>query len=356
MGEDSGEKTEDPTPHKLREAREKGQIAKSKEITGAALLFVSFYVLKAIAPSLWDQLSGITQYCWGQIGTPFSIDMVISILNETLYFILLVMAPLLVSTFLVALVLEAVQNGFLISFDPLSPDLNKLNPIEGLKKLFSMKQIVELIKSIIKMIIIVLILYYATKDEYIIILQSQSMTLNALIAFTGGLIMKVVTRVGMFYVVIALLDYFYQRYEYIKGLKMTKKEVKDEYKRLEGDPLIKQRQRDAQRAMSQGRQMGAVPGADVVVTNPTHYAIAIEYKPNSMQAPVVVAKGERLFAREIIKVAESHYIPIIENPPLARSLYKLTPVGAEIPPDYYQAVAEILAFVYNLKKKRSRRY
>ncbi len=356
MGEDSGEKTEEPTPHKLREAREKGQIAKSKEITGAALLFVSFFVLKAIAPDLWNKMAGLTQYCWTQIGTPFSIDMVISILNQTFFFILLIMAPLLIATFLVALILEAVQSGFLISFEPLSPSFSKLNPIEGIKKLFSMKQIVELFKSIIKMFVVVLILYYAIRDEYVIILQSQAMTLEALIAFTATLIMKVVIRVGMFYVVIALLDYFYQRYEYIKGLKMTKKEVKDEYKRLEGDPLIKQRQRDAARAMSQGRQMGAVPGADVVVTNPTHYAIAIEYKPNGMQAPLVVAKGERLFAREIIKTAEQHFIPIIENPPLARSLYKLTPVGGEIPPDYYQAVAEILAFVYNLKKKRTRRY
>ena len=175
-------------------------------------------------------------------------------------------------------------------------------------------------------------------------------------AFVGHLVMKVVSRVVLVYFGIAVLDYFYQKYEYIKGLKMSKKEIKDEYKRLEGDPLIKQRQREAQRQMSQGRQAGAVPNADVVVSNPIHLAIAIKYTASDMKAPKVIAKGKRLFANEIKRIASENNIPVIENRQLARGLFEISQVDHEIPPQYYRAVAEILAFVYNLKKRRRVRY
>jgi len=163
---------------------------------------------------------------------------------------------------------------------------------------------------------------------------------------------KIIIRVAIFYLIIAILDLFYQRAEFMKQNKMSKKQIKDEYKRLEGDPLVKQRQRETQMQMSQGRQMGAVPDADVVVTNPIFIAVAIQYKPNKMMAPKIIAKGKRLIASDIRKIDEEYFIPIVENPPLARNLYDSTQPGSDVPPIYYKAVAQILAFVYKLKQKK----
>ena len=256
--------------------------------------------------------------------------------------------------FFSAIIVEVVQTGFIASFEPMSPKFSKLNPIEGMKKFFTLKQYVELVKSVLKMIIVVALIYSVVKDALPIVAISQKMNLWQLMAYTGDLVMKVVIRVGIFYIIIALLDYLYQRYEWIKGLMMSKKEIKDEYKRLEGDPLIKQRQRDAQRQMAMGRQMGAVPDADVVVTNPIHFALAISYDATRKKAPIVLAKGKRLVAQQIKSIAQDYQIPVIENPLLARSLYKETEVDEEIPEAYYKVVAQILAFVYNLRKNRAK--
>ncbi len=356
MGEDSGEKTEEPTPHKLREARKKGQIAKSKDLTAALLLLASFYTLKASGDFMWQKMTEVTFMSFNFFASDFSVSVAGYLLKNVLTIFLAAMAPLFAVNMLVAILLEALQTGFLISFEALEPSFDKLNPIEGMKKFFSLKQYVELIKSVLKMAIVILIIYYAIKNELLMILISQQMQPYQVMAFTGTIVMRVIIRVGLFYFLIGILDYFYQRYEYIKGLKMSKKEIKDEYKRMEGDPMVKQRQRDAQRQMSQGRQMGAVPDADVVVTNPIHVAIAIQYSPNKMRAPKVVAKGRRLVAKEIKRLAELHQIPIVENPPLARSLYDVANVGNFVPPMFYKAVAEILAFVYNLKKKKKNRF
>ncbi len=356
MGEDSGEKTEEPTPHKLREARKKGQIAKSKDLTSAVMLIVAFNVLKSTAPDMWEKMVDINLMALGQIGEEFTVSTVGYILQEALSTFLLALAPLFGANVAVAIIMETLQTGFLLSMGPLEPQLNKLNPLEGVKKYFSLKQYIELVKSIIKMTVVILILWGALKEQFKFVLISQQISLMQLMAIAGEIVMTTVTRVALFFFAIAIFDYFYQRYEYMKGLKMTKKEIKDEYKRLEGDPMVKQRQKEAQRNMSQGRQMGAVPESDVVVTNPIHIAIAIQYTPNKMKAPKVVAKGMRLVASEIKRIAELHFIPIVENPPLARSLYKTTEAGSDVPPPFYKAVAEILAFVYNLKKRKKHRY
>jgi len=355
MGEDSGEKTEEPTPHKLREAREKGQIAKGKEFTGAVLLLVSFFTLKAFAIRMWQQMADFTVFSFEQIPRDFSQTVVQNMLIECLKILFMILTPLLAAVAAAAIFTEVLQTGFLITLEPLKPSLEKLNPIEGVKKFFKLKQFVELAKSLLKMGIVIMIIYYAIKDQFIWILQSQSLGLWKLMEITGGMVMSVVVRVGMFYIAIAFMDYLYQRYEYMKGLKMSMKEIKDEYKKLEGDPLVKQRQRDAARAMSQGRQMGSVPGADVVVTNPTHYAVALQYKPNDTQAPIVIAKGMNLLAKQIIELAELNYVPVVENPPLARALYAQVQPGSQIPAEHFRTVAEVLAFVYSLKKKRKRR-
>ncbi len=355
MGEDSGEKTEEATPHKLREARKKGQIAKGKDITGAALLFASFYTLQATGGFVWDNMVKISKHTYDQIPYEFSIPIVGKILSDAMLTMLIAVGPIFGVTMLVAIFIESLQTGFLLTLEPLMPKLEKLNPIEGFKKFFSMKQYVELLKSILKMVVVIWLLYGALKEKFYLVLESQSMSLTQIISTVADIVMTVVTRLGIFYVIMAALDFFYQKYEHNKEMKMSMKEIKDEYKRLEGDPMIKQRQRDAARQMAQGRQMGAVPGADVVVTNPIHIAVALEYKANMMKAPIVVAMGKRMVAREIRRIAEEHYIPIIENPPLAQALFKTATAGAEVPAEHYKAVAEILAFVYNLKRKRKRR-
>lgn len=356
MGDDSGEKTEQPTPNKLREARKKGQVCKSKDMTSSVLLVVSYLSLRAFSSYVWFNLTDIIDIAFGQVPYPFGDSLAMYLLGKVLIVFLLILVPLFGVNMLVVLIMEFGQVGFLASLEPLTPSLNKLNPIEGAKKLFSLKQLVELVKSLLKMMVVIFIIYSVLKEQFVFILLSQKLTPYQTMSLTGKMVMDVVIRVGAFYFFIAILDYFYQRYEYIKGLKMSKKEIKDEYKRLEGDPLIKQRQRDAQRQMSQGRQMGSVPDSDVVVTNPVHIAMALQYTPGKMNAPKVLAKGKRLVASEIIKIAEEHYIPIVENPPLARKLYDTTEVGSDVPPIYYKAVAEILAFVYNLKKKKKKKF
>lgn len=356
MGEeDSGEKTEEPTPHKLREARKKGQIAKSKDMTSAIMLVVSFLSLKVLGTHIWTQLVDFSFFAYSFIPESFTPSVAGYMMSHGLDVIFKIMLPMMGIMFLTAILVEGAQTGFeFFMSGPLDPDIKKLNPIEGFKKLFTMKQLVELMKSIFKILIVIVVLFFAIKDEVDMIIIAQRMTLWQTTAFTGGLVIKVILRVGLVYFILAILDYMYQRYEFFKNLRMTKKEVKDEYKRLEGDPVIKQRQREAQRQMAQGRQMGAVPGSDVVVTNPIHIALALRYDPNTMSAPVVVAKGKRLIADAIREVAESHQIPIIENPPLAREMYSSVEVDAALPDKFFAAVAEILAFVYNLNKNKRR--
>jgi len=357
MGEqDSGEKTEEATPHKLQEARKKGQIAKSADLTAAIMFVSSFYILQNVATPMWGHLEGLLRTTFAYIGTPITYYTYGTLLMNALTTFFSAMLPMAIALFVIAFLLESLQTGFLISMQSLSPKLDQLNPINGFKQLFAMKQFVELIKSSIKLLVVIWIVYGIVKENLPFIIMAQQTNLLKIAAFTGNLVMTAVTRVGIFYFMIAVFDYFYQRYEFNKSMKMSKKEIKDEYKQLEGDPMIKQRQRDAARQMSGGRQMGSVPQADVVVTNPIHIAIAIQYQPHHMMAPVVLAKGKRLVAAKIRELATEHRIPIVENPPLAQALYPLVEPDTPIPEVYYKAVAEILAFVYNLKKKHNRRH
>ncbi|NDD66278.1 flagellar biosynthesis protein FlhB [bacterium] len=357
MGEqDSGEKTEEATPHKLQEARKKGQIAKSADLTAAIMFVSSFYLLNTFAQPMWIDLERLLRTTFSYIGSPMTYYTYGTLLMGALTTFFSVMLPIAITLFIIAFFVEALQTGFLISIESLSPKLDQLNPINGLKELFSMKQFVELIKSSIKLLVVIWIVYGIVVENLPFITISQQSSLLPIAAFTGKLVMTAVTRVGIFYFMIAVFDYFYQRYEFNKSMKMSKKEIKDEYKQLEGDPMIKQRQREAARQMSAGRQMGSIPQADVVVTNPIHIAIAIQYQPHQMMAPVVLAKGKRLVAAKIRELAQEHRIPIVENPPLAQALYPLVEPDTPIPELYYKAVAEILAFVYNLKKKQNRRH
>jgi flagellar biosynthesis protein FlhB len=355
MGEDSGDKSEEPTPHRLREARDKGQIAKSKEITTALLLISSYVLFRYTGEYVWNTLTLMAKSIFNEI--PNVKDFSLSFAGYALLLgfqgFAMSLAPLFGLTLLVALVSEALQTGFLFSMDPLSPKIERVNPGEGFKRMFSLQGFVELIKSILKIIIVFYITWMAIKDDIpFIVVLINGQPWDAVV-LGGNMAYKIALRVGMFYVVIALLDYLYKRWEYMRGLKMTKQEIKEEYKRLEGDPMIKQRMREMQRQVAYQRMMSAVPQADVVVTNPTHIAVALKYETSKMKAPKMLAKGERKAAEEIKQLAEKHYIPIVENEPLARSIFRTTDVGQQIPQELFQAVAEVLAYVYKIKQKRS---
>jgi len=355
MGEDGGDKSEEPTPHRLREAREKGQIAKSKEVTTAVLLITTYLLLKSVGPDIWNNLNSMAKSIFNEIPNVrnFSFGFVGYILLLAGRGFALSLLPIFGLTLFVAFAVEALQTGFLFTLDPLMPKLERVNPGEGFKKMFSLQGLVELVKSIVKILIVFWLTWGAVKDDipYIVIL------INAqpwdAVVLGGSIAYKVAIRVGMFYIIIALLDYFYKRWEYMRGMKMSKQEIKEEYKRLEGDPMVKQRMRELQRQAAYQRMMSAVPKADVVVTNPVHIAVALKYEALKMKAPTVLAKGERKIAEEIKAIADKAYVPIVENEPLARSVFRTTDVGKMVPQELYQAIAEVLAFVYKIKKKRT---
>lgn len=357
MGEGGGDKSEEPTPHRLREAREKGQVAKSKEVTTAFLLLLSYFLFRYLGPFMWRNLVEMATAVFQLVpeAREFSLPFAGYLLLLGLRAMAFVLLPIFGVTFVAAFLAEAIQTGLVFAVDPLTPKLERVNPLEGLKRMFSMQGFVELIKSILKIVIVFYIAWYAAKDDlaYIIVLIEahpwQAIVLGGDIAY------RIAMRVGIFYIVIAILDYLYKRWEYMRNLKMTKQEIKEEYKRLEGDPLVKQRMRDLQRQVAQQRMMSSVPQADVVVTNPTHIAVALKYEQSKMKAPLVLAKGERKVAEEIRRIAELHEISIVENQPLARSIFRSTRVGHEISSDLFQAVAEVLAYVYKIKKDRMER-
>ncbi len=355
MGEQSGDKSEEPTPHKLQEARKKGQVVKSKEVTTAMLVLMTYLVLHATAKGMLEQVLDYFRYAWSYLGEEMSMSVIGHLLQKGLFLMLLLLAPILATIFGVALLIEALQTGFNVSSEPLMPKLSKINPIEGLKRMFSMKGLVELIKSIVKMAIIFFIMQGAIMSEIHTIMMMSEMTIMQSVAVAGRIAYQVAIRVALFYLVIAAFDYFYQRYEFMKQMKMSKQEVKEEYKRLEGDPLIKQRMRDAQRAASQGRRSKGAAGADAVVTNPTHLAVAIKYDATMMRSPMVVAKGKMLVAELIKKIAAENNVLIFERPELAQQLYATTEIGQEIPADLFKPIAHLLAFVYDIRKRRTSR-
>jgi flagellar biosynthetic protein FlhB len=358
LGDQPGDKSEEPTPHKLREARKKGQIAKSKEITAAILVIATYQIFKGQAQKMWLEIVAFSEMIFRMIPDArdnFSEGSSVSLIYMSITNLIQYILPLLISVFVIALLAELMQTRFLYSTESVKPKLEKINPISGFKRLFSMKGLVMILINLAKIGIVFYITWTTISESLAEIITSMTMTNWQVMVFTGGLVMKIATRVALFYLFIAMLDYFYQRHAFHKQMMMSKQEIKEEYKRLEGDPIIKQRQRQAQREMSQRRMMGNVPGADVVVTNPTHIACALKYDTENMRAPILVAKGMRIIAEEIRRIADQEHIPIVENVALARSLYETTELNDEIPFELYKAVAEVLAFVYKLKNGRKQR-
>ncbi len=353
-----GEKTEPATEKKLRDAREDGKVSKSKELTAAFDLLVLFLVLKVFISFIGEGMIQVYPYTYNlmpdfveQFAVDCSVKQVSSFMLTVILMMFKVTAPFFAFGVAVTLVVSIVQVGWKVTAKPLKPKGDKFNPINGFKRIISKDSIFELVKSILKIAIIIYVAYTAVKDDVNDIFILYDMSLNQAIALCGSVIINAGFKISLVYFVVGVADFAYQRHRFNEEMKMTKQEVKDEYKNTEGNPEIKGRQRQRMREASRQRMMQDVPKADVVITNPTHLAVAIKYDAEVSKAPIVLAKGEDYLAQKIRESAKEHNIEIVENKPLARMLYANVDVGAEIPPELYQAVAEILAMVYNMKNR-----
>lgn len=353
-----GEKTEPATEKKLREAREDGKVVKSRELTSAFDLLVLFLILKIFISSVGNGFIGVYNYVYKLMpdfvranAIECSVQEVTSFLHNVYIEMLVIAAPFFAFGVAITLVISIIQVGWKVTLKPLKPRGDKFNPINGFKRILSKDSVFELIKSIFKIFIIIYVAYTSVRDEADNIFVLYDIPLNQALALCGDVIINAGLKISLVYLVVGLADFVYQKRRFNEDMKMTKQEVKDEYKNTEGNPEIKGRQRQRMREASRKRMMQDVPKADVVITNPTHLAVAIRYDAEVSRAPVVVAKGEDYLAQKIRELAKENHIEIVENKPLARMLYANVDIGAEIPPELYQAVAEILAMVYNAKNR-----
>ncbi len=353
-----GEKTEPATAKKLQDARKEGQVAKSKDLGNAISLFAMFISLKIFLPYIGQSFLEAFYLAYGKFidvtaesNQNFTIDFMHSIMIQMIVKLLLIMLPLFLIGAVVAFITDLVQVKWKVTSKPLQPKFSKINPASGFKRIFSSRSLVELIKSIAIISLLVLFAYLELKDKFIYLFYFYELEAVECLSFIGDLIINLGFKLSAVLLIIGAADYIYQKYKFNQDMKMTKQEVKDEFKNTEGNPEIKAQIRRKMRQASQRRMMQSVPEADVVITNPTHFAVAIKYEPGTSRAPVVLAKGEDYLAQKIKDAAKEHDIEIVENKPLARALYYNVDIGAEIPPELYQAVAEVLAFVYKVKNK-----
>ncbi len=350
---EGGEKTEPATDKKLKEAREEGKVAKSQELTFSFSLIVLFLVLKFFVSYLGEKMIGLIKTIYSGMAEFVDINNVgltshavsAYFVNIIIQFFLIVL-PFFIFGVIITILINIVQVGWKVSTKMLQPKFDKINPINGFKRIFSSQSVFELVKSIVKIGLIALIAYFSIKGHANDLFILYEIPLNQAIALVGTIIIDTGLRISLVYLIVGVADFAYQKHKFNEDMKMTKQEVKDEYKNTEGDPQIKGRQRARMREASQRRMMQDVPKADVVITNPTHIAVALKYDAEVSKAPVVLAKGEELIAKKIKDVAKENNISIVENKPLARMLYSNVDIGEEIPAELYQSVAEVLAAVY----------
>jgi len=349
-GKNDQERTEQPTAKKLQKAREKGQVPKSQEVSSAFIILTGAAVLLTAGPWIFGSLMDLMQGIFQQLGTlNTQKESIRTLLADLFVRFLIITAPILISVAVVGIAANLAQVGFLFTLEPFSPKLSKFNPITGAKKFVSLRSLMELIKSMLKILYIGGIAWLVLRGEMEALPSLMEMSVGQIVSFIGIVSLKVMFYVSLAMLVLAAIDFTYQRWQHNKDLKMTKQEVKDERKQTEGDPKVKSRIRQVQREMAARRMMAAVPDADVIITNPTHIAIAIKYESGEMFAPQIVAKGAGLIAERIKGIALENNIPVVENKPLARTLFKTTEINDFVPADLYRAVAEVLAYVYRLK-------
>ncbi len=354
MADTAQERTEKPTPRRREEAREKGNVAKSAELNSVVVLFTGILSLKLTLSAYSNQLNAFLVTIYHEASfwelTPKTLP-ALSWMAIKLFAVLAL--PVLVSILVAGFAINFVQVGPLFASKALKPDFKKINPFSGIKRMVSPRSLVEILKGLLKITIMALVAY-AVIDKHLPDIQNYAyLSVGEVIAHWGALLLEISFKAGIVLLVMAAADYAYQKYEYEKSLKMSKQEIKEETKQYDGNPQIKSAIRSKQMQMARMRMMKEVPEATVVVTNPTHIAIALKYEPKSKKdAPIVVAKGKLKLAERIKEIARAHGVPVIENKPLARGLYDACEVGTEIPVAFYQAVAEVLSQVYQMNQKK----
>lgn len=350
----AGEKTERGTPKKRSDAREKGQVAKSPEIASSFILVATVSVMMALGSYFHDKVFALFGDVFRrQLSMEVTDANVMGLFASYILQMLLILAPILIVTLIIALAANYVQIGWLFTAKPLQPKFSKLNPLSGLKNIFGLRAVVEFLKSSLKLIIVGIIVYMIIWGEREKLMALAYVPVGQTLSYVAGLVVRLGLLVGVALTLIAFGDYFYQKYEYEKSLKMSKQDIKDEHKNSEGDPLIKSKIKEKQRRMALMRMMQEVPKADVIITNPTHFAVALQYDAARMEAPRIIAKGQDYIALRIRQIAKDNGVMTMENKPLARALFERTEIGDAVPADLFQAVAEVLAYVYRIKGRRT---
>lgn len=352
MADQEFEKTEQATPKRQQEAKEKGQVARSQEIPSVAVLLMGTVVLYFIFPRLYSNILDLTSNILSTSGSieitedniyPFGV----SILKR----LFLTISPFLFMVVITGVASNILQFGFIFSPRSLELNLSRINPIEGVKRLTSLRSLLDLGKSLIKIAIVGYVAYLLIRREFYNFTMLVDADVNYILSYAGRVTLRLIGWTGSVLVILAAIDFGFKKWEHRKSLRMTRQEVKEEFRQSEGDPVIKARVRSLQREMARKRMMADVPRADVIITNPVHLAVAISYKSECMNAPRVVAKGAGIIAEKIKEIAGINGVVIVENKPLAQTLYRIVGIGEEIPSNLYRAVAEMLAYVYRLKRK-----
>lgn len=348
------EKSEPATPRKRQKAREEGQVTKSQDLTAAVVIASGLLGILVFGGFFFAHLEGFFQGLMGYIRDPsmWGEEWLLLPFWRSLGAYFLVWLPLGLVCGLSALGLLAYQVGFLFTSKPLVPNFDRMNPASGLKKMFSGRSVVEMMKGVLKAGILIFMLYGALKNDLAVLVGAIAQPFQQGLGVVMWRVWVLSMKMTLMLLVLGLFDYAYQRWEFERSIRMSKQEIKEEYKQMEGDPLIKRRIRQRQRELAQRRMMADVPKADVVITNPTHVAVALSYDRRISDAPVLLAKGQGVIAQRIRGVAEESQVPIVQNPPLARAIYSQVEIGEEIPEGLYKAVAEVLAFVYRLRGRK----
>jgi flagellar biosynthesis protein FlhB len=349
-----GEKSEAPSGRRLAEARSRGQVMKSIEVNTALVLLIGAWLLQGPGRDLFQALTEIVTNTIHNLNvTEITYLWLEQTVSQDFGRLIIPLAMILVGLMLVGVIVTSVQIGGFVWADKRQAfDFSRVNPLSGLKRIFSTQGLFELLKSTLKLLLIGYVAYSYMQENLTFILELSQIQFQAGVVRWIGLAVGLIIRVATFYLALAVADYLYQRWQFMRNMRMTKEEVKEEYKQMEGDPTIKMRIRDQQRRMARMRMMSAVPKADVIITNPTHLAVAIKYDANAMEAPRVLAKGAQIVAEKIVELGKNNNVPVVQNVQLARAMYRVVEVDQEIPPDLYMGMAEVLAYVYRLKNRK----
>ncbi|MCR5768163.1 MAG: flagellar biosynthesis protein FlhB [Lachnospiraceae bacterium] len=349
---DGGEKTEEATPKKLEDARKEGQVAKSQELNTAFELIILFVILKVFVGMISGRFTDVFKLFYNSIETysedQFTMNYFQAYFRSAAGQVLITLLPILAASVTIAILVNALQVGWKPTGKPLQPKFNKINPLNGFKRLFKLDKLVDLLKAVLKVGLVGYIAYSTFIDQVGVVNLVYDLTLFGAVMYVGNIVINFGLKVSAVFLVIGVADFMYQKYKFSKDMRMSKQEIKDEFKQTEGDPKIKGQIRQKMREASQRRMMQKLPEADVVITNPTHLACAIKYDKEIAEAPILIAKGADFLAERIKEVARENFIPIVENKPLARMLYHNVDLDEQIPEELYQMTAEVLSYVYSI--------